>query len=246
MVRWTRFVLRHRRWVVGFWIAVLASGGFASSKISPLLSNSFNVPGTDSERARIILERNFGNRPDGTFTVIFQVANAGDQVLVARLQTLTNRAAHTVPTGTPTTLVTSGRHLVYGYIESRLDLAQAKRATAPLVSAVGSPAGVEHAYVSGAGPIQHDLDPIFSADLKRGEGIAIPIALLVLFAVFGLSVAVTMPFIFAACTITGATGIMYRVANVASTPTYVTNLIQANQVTVFQRPSGPDQVDSGR
>jgi len=226
MVRWTRFVLRHRRWVVGFWIAVLASGGFASSKISPLLSNSFNVPGTDSERARIILERNFGNRPDGTFTVIFQVANAGDQVLVARLQTLTNRAAHTVPTGTPTTLVTSGRHLVYGYIESRLDLAQAKRATAPLVSAVGSPAGVEHAYVSGAGPIQHDLDPIFSADLKRGEGIAIPIALLVLFAVFGLSVAVTMPFIFAACTITGATGIMYGVANVASTPTYVTNLIQ--------------------
>ena len=219
-------MLRHRRWVVGFWIAVLASGGFASSKISPLLSNSFNVPGTDSERARIILERNFGNRPDGTFTVIFQVANAGDQVLVARLQTLTNRAAHTVPTGTPTTLVTSGRHLVYGYIESRLDLAQAKRATAPLVSAVGSPAGVEHAYVSGAGPIQHDLDPIFSADLKRGEGIAIPIALLVLFAVFGLSVAVTMPFIFAACTITGATGIMYGVANVASTPTYVTNLIQ--------------------
>src|SRR6202042_3688895 len=45
-------------------------------------------------------------------------------------------------------------------------------------------------------------------------------------AVFGFSVAVTMPFIFAACTITGALGIMYWVARLTATPTYVTNLIE--------------------
>ena len=70
-------------------------------------------------------------------------------------------------------------------------------------------------YVTGAAPIQHDLDPIFSEDLKKGESIALPIALLVLLAVFGLSVAVTMPFIFAACTITGTLGIVYGVAHLA-------------------------------
>ena len=57
--------------------------------------------------------------------------------------------------------------------------------------------------MTGAGPIQHDLDPIFNEDLKKGESIALPIALLVLLAVFGLSCAVTIPFIFAACTIIG-------------------------------------------
>ena len=35
-----------------------------------------------------------------------------------------------------------------------------------------------------------------------------------------------MPFIFAACTITGALGVMYWVARLTATPTYVTNLIE--------------------
>src|SRR5204863_6434274 len=74
--------------------------------------------------------------------------------------------------------------------------------------------------------IQHDLDPIFNRDLTKGESIALPIALLVLLAVFGLSLAVTMPFLFAASTISGTLGIMYVVANYVTTPTYVTNLVQ--------------------
>ena len=56
------------------------------------------------------------------------------------------------------------------------------------------PSGVD-AYVSGQAAIQHDLDPIFSRDLKKGESIAIPIALAVLLAVFGLSFAATIPFL---------------------------------------------------
>ena len=53
-----------------------------------------------------------------------------------------------------------------------------------------------------------------------------PIALLVLLAVFGLSWAVTIPLIFAACTITGTLGIVYGVASIWATPTYATNLVQ--------------------
>src|SRR6185437_10132458 len=53
-----------------------------------------------------------------------------------------------------------------------------------------------------------------------------PIALAILFAVFGLSLAVTIPFVFAACTIMGSLGVLYGIAHLASTPTYTTNLIQ--------------------
>src|SRR5581483_1503600 len=107
-----------------------------------------------------------------------------------------------------------------------LDLARAKKPTDALLAVARSLGPPGTAYVTGAGPIQRDLDPIFSQDLRKGESIAVPIALLVLIAVFGISVAVTMPFIFAACTITGATGIMYGVAHLSATPTYVTNLIE--------------------
>ena len=220
-------MLRHRRIVIGAWAVVFVVGGVLATRLSPLLSNQFSVPGTDSERARTLLAQRFGEVPEGAFTIVFQVPDANDPRVVRRLQDVLDRAAAVVPGGGRSTpLSAAGAEVVYGYIDSRLDLAQAKNATPAVVRAIGLPAGVTHAYVTGAGPIQHDLDPIFSEDLKRGESIALPIALLVLLAVFGLSVAVTMPFIFAACTITAALGVMYGVAHLASTPTYVTNLIQ--------------------
>jgi RND superfamily putative drug exporter len=223
---WTRFVLRHRRAVLAFWAAVVVAGGFASTKLPPLLSNSFTVPGTASEQARDILQQHFGDRPDGTFTIVFQVPDSRLPAMRARLQHAVDRTARAVPGARPTALLTAGRHVAYAAIVSTLDLAQAKRATASVRAALVVPPGVAHAYVTGAGPTQHDLDPIFSHDLTKGESIALPVALAVLVAVFGFSIAVTMPFLFAACTITGALGVMYWVARLTATPTYVTNLIE--------------------
>jgi RND superfamily putative drug exporter len=216
-------VLRHRRVVIAFWVVVVALGGLATTKIAPYLSNTFTVPGTDSEHARVIVQRQFGQRPDGTFTMVFRVDRATPAV-VSRAQRALDAGAREVNGGTAGRVRAVG-HVVFGAITSELDLAQAKKPTDRLLRTARA-LGPGTAYVTGAGPIQRDLDPIFSQDLKKGEGIAVPIALVVLLAVFGLSVAVTMPFIFAACTITGATGVMYWVAQLSDTPTYVTNLIQ--------------------
>jgi RND superfamily putative drug exporter len=121
----------------------------------------------------------------------------------------------------------AGNIVVYGDLDSRLNVAQAKGYTDAVLRALGRPLGVERAYVTGTPAIQHDLDPVFSSDLRRGElEIALPIALVVLLGVFGLSLAVTIPLVFAACTITGALGIVYGVAHLAATPTYATNLVE--------------------
>lgn len=206
---------------------MLTLGGFANSKLAPLLSNTFAVPGTDSDKVRSVLEQNFGDRPDGSFTVIFEVRDSRDPTLLHRLQAATAAAATVVPSGHATALNVASRHIVFGDIVSTLNVAQAKSHTEPLLRALGHPAGSTHTYLTGAGPIQHELDPIFNHDLKRGEfEIAIPIALLVLLAVFGLSFSVTIPLLFAACTIMGTLGIVYGVAHLAATPTYTTNLVQ--------------------
>ncbi len=236
MAGWTRFVLRHRRSFLALWIAVLLAGGFASSRLSALLSNTFAVPGTGSEHVRQVLQTHFGDRTDGVFTVVFElpkgsVAGLGASPLRQRLTAAVKHAAATLPGGKPApfnaAVTPAGTAVVYGDVVSTLNIAQAKGYTDRVLHALGRPAGVERVYVTGAAAIQHDLDPVFNADLRHGElMIALPIALLVLLAVFGISWAVTIPLVFAACTIEGTLGIVYGVAHLAATPTYATNLVQ--------------------
>jgi uncharacterized membrane protein YdfJ with MMPL/SSD domain len=218
-------MVRYRWLVVAIWLVVLLSGGFASTKLSRLLANSFTVPGTDSERVRTVLASDFGDRSDGSFTVVFRVPSSRDPRLRATLQQRVDRAAHVVPTGRGTALRQGGPHLLYGDVVSTLKLSDAKGYADDLLDAIGQPPHT-HAYVTGAAAIQAGLDPIFDQDLKRGESIALPIALLVLLAVFGLSAAVTIPFLFAGSTIMGTLGIVYLVAHEMTMATYVTNLVQ--------------------
>ena len=225
MTRLTRGVVRFRWVVLGVWLVVLLAGGYSSSRLSALLSNTFTVPGTDSERARTILQKNFGDRSDGEFLVVFKVPSSSDIAARARLQGALGDAAKLVPGATSTPLTPAGSHLLYGSILSQLTIAKAKGYTGPLVSQLRQTPGAT-VYVTGQAAIQHDLDPIFSKDLKKGESIALPIALIVLLAVFGISFAVLIPFIFAACTIMGTLGLVYIAAQHLSMATYVTNLVQ--------------------
>ena len=219
-------MLRHRWLVVGAWLVVLLAGGYSNSKLSALLSNTFTMPGTDSERARTILKNHYGDRSDGSFTVVFRVRNSADPALRMRLQSALERAAKQVPTGRPRPLAPGGQHVLYGDIVSTLNIADAKGYTDDILRALPRGNGVTP-YVTGQAAIQHDLDPIFNEDLKKGELlIAVPIALLILLVVFGLSAAVTIPLLFAACTIMGTLGAVYVFAHYVTMATYVTNLVQ--------------------
>jgi uncharacterized membrane protein YdfJ with MMPL/SSD domain len=223
---WTRLILRHRWLVVAVWLVVLLAGGYANGKLSALLSNTFTMPGTDSERARTILKDHYGDRSDGAFTVVFRVPSSGDQPLRQRLQVALARAAKKVPTGHPRPLVPGGPHLLYGDIVSTLSIADAKNYTDDLLRVLPRGHGVTP-FVTGQAAIQHDLDPIFNEDLRKGElFIAVPIALLILLVVFGLSWAVTIPLLFAASTIMGTLGAVYVFAHYVTMATYVTNLVQ--------------------
>ena len=184
----------------------------ASSQLSPLLSNTFTVPGTDSERVRDVLEQHFGDRPDGSFTVVFRVPDARDPALVARLQRVVDRAARGRADAAGRRRCTSpSRHVVFGDVVSTLDLADAKGDTDDAARARSGSRRASSAPTSRApAPIQHDLDPIFAEDLKKGEcDRAADRARSSCSLVFGLSLAVTIPFIFAACTIMGTLGIVY-------------------------------------
>ncbi|MGZ4334399.1 MAG: MMPL family transporter, partial [Gaiellaceae bacterium] len=220
--RWTRLVLRHRVPVLGTWVVILVLGALASSRLAPLLSNSFDVPGSDSERARQLLARDFGERPDGTFTIVFRVRHPSDRALRALLGRRVVAAAAAVP-GAHVGALTTGGGIVFMDVATADDLQHAKAHTGALRARLG---GSPHAYVTGQPAIQHDLDPIFAADLHRGEAIAVPLTLLVLVFVFGVSLAVLVPFVFAACTIAASFVVVYLVAHELSMVAYVRNLVE--------------------
>ncbi|MGZ8695535.1 MAG: MMPL family transporter, partial [Gaiellaceae bacterium] len=222
--RWTAAVLRFRALVLLIWLGVLLAGVWAAPRLPPLLSDSFAVPGTESERARTILGRNFGERPDGAFVVVFDVVRTSDRAERKRVQRRLRLAARAVPTGHAGTL-RAGGGILYGNVETTLDLQHAKRHTEAVRRALQAPGGAP-AYVTGQPAIQSDLDRVFSADLRRGQAIALPVALLALLAVFGLSLVVAIPFVFAACTIAGTLGVVWMLAHVLSMVTYVTNLVE--------------------
>jgi uncharacterized membrane protein YdfJ with MMPL/SSD domain len=216
LARLARFVVRHRAPVLAAWAVVLVAGVVASAHLTPLLSNSFDVPGTGSERARTLLSRHFGERPDGTFTV---VAAASPHAAFRRRVVA---AASAVPHARVGTVRAAGG-IVFVDVATPFDLQHAKRWTDTIRRGL---AGTPRAYVTGQPAIQRDLDPVFAADLRRGEAIAVPLTLVVLLLLFGWSTAVLVPFAFAACSIAASLGALYLVAREVSMVAYVRNLVE--------------------
>ena len=226
LARTTRYALRFRWSVLAVWLVLLIAGGVASTRLSPLLSNTFGVPGTDSARAATILQRNFGDRGDGEYLLVFATPRPLDAPLRAQLQSTIDRAALRVPSARAGLVQAAGPHVLYDSVVSQLGLARAATFTPRLLGALHPPRGV-HAYVTGQAAIQHDLDPIFHSDLRHGEfAIAIPAALVVLLLVLGLSAIVTLPLLFAGATIAATLGLVFAVAHVIVMATYVTNLVE--------------------
>ena len=220
---WTRVVLRFRLAFLALWLLILVFGSWSATQLPRLLSNSFAVPGTDSDRAQTILIRHFGERAEGSFTVVVKTSQPSDPTTRAMLRRRVERAAKLVPTARVGPVLAGGG-IAYATVDTTLDLTRAKRYTKVLRRSLAAERGPP-AIVTGQPAIQHDLDPVFSSDLRDGEKIAVPLALLILLAVFGISLLVAVPFAFAACTITGTLAIVYALAHELSIVTYVTNLV---------------------
>jgi uncharacterized membrane protein YdfJ with MMPL/SSD domain len=126
VARWTHFVLRHRKSILAAWILVFLIGGFASSKLSAILSNTFSVPGTASEQVRHDLQVHYGDRSDGSFTIVFELPK-GPAAAVPKVRSelagAVARAAQALPGGKPAQFnvatTAGGTSIVYGDITRR-------------------------------------------------------------------------------------------------------------------------------
>ena len=206
-------------WLIAAVLSLAAVSGVFGTKLNDLLSNRFDLPGTESDHARTLLVDHFGQRDDSGFTIVF----SGDIAPAAQAAAL-KRAASVIPDARVGTLQPAGAGLSFAKIDTRLEPQPAALRVERMRSAIGTVSG-GRVYVSGQTAINHDLQPVFDADLRRGEEIAIPIAVVVLLIVFGTLTAMLVPLLMAAGTVPVTLGLLWIVAHELNMAIYVTNLV---------------------
>jgi uncharacterized membrane protein YdfJ with MMPL/SSD domain len=222
MVRWTGFVIAHRKRIVAVWLLLFVLGGWAAAGLGDLLTNRFSVPGAESERGLELLKDRMGERSDGAFTLVATgVDSAADRAAFAAAA---QRAAGSVRGGKAKPLQVAGSRVVYAQISTPLENQDAAKLTPELRRAIGDVPGVR-TYLSGYPAINHDTQDIFNEDLARGESIAVPVALLVLAFMFGTLGGIAVPIAFAAVTIPTTLGLVWIAAHVMEMAIYVTNIV---------------------
>ena len=224
MARWARTMIRFRWAVLALWVIAFLAAGMASSGLSNLLTNRFVLPGAESEKAATILKNNFGQKPEGSFSLVVKTPTGRASALVPEVRSAGRRAAAQLPTGKLANVRAASSDVVTATIVSQLQTADAKIHTDQMRKAAGSIPGSE-VYLTGQAAIEHDLDPIQNHDLLVGElFIAIPIAMLILIWVFG-SLAFLLPFMLAAAAIPVTLGFVWIFAHFMTLSTYLQNMV---------------------
>jgi RND superfamily putative drug exporter len=202
-------------------VAVL--GALAAAGLPSLLTTSLTVPGTSSAAANAILVKNFHENIEGTFTVVVPRATNSERSL-GTIETELKAAMLAVPTATITQEhVVEG--VLYANVDTTLDLGQAAKQTPVLRHELK----IEHlagALVTGPPALQSDITPILAGDLRRGELLALALALVLLVAVLGLCGALVIPYLVAGATTAGTLAIVYLLAQRFTMVLYVPNVIE--------------------
>src|ERR1700751_1414529 len=156
MVGWTRVVVAHRRAVLALWLALALLGGAATANVGKLLTNRFSVPGSESERGLEILRDRFGERGDGTFTLVVRSGTANVDLRGA--QAAAQRAAAAIPGGKAGPPRVAAPGVAYVQINDPLQAADAKNYTEKMRRAIGAVPGAQ-TYLTGFPALSHEEQP---------------------------------------------------------------------------------------
>ena len=221
--RWTRAVVRYRAAVIAGWLVVVVLGLASATGLNNLLSTSLAVPGTDSARADQILSAHFGQNVEGTFTVVLSFKSATAAQLDG-LESKISAAAHAVPSGhVIEKKAVAG--VLYENVATSLDLVRASAQT-PVLRAALVRQGLKAALVTGPPALNYDLSPVLRSDLRTGELVALLLALALLVSVLGACWAVSVPFLVAGATVSGAIAVAFVLAHHFLMVLYIPNVIE--------------------
>ena len=228
-----RFDYRFRRWLPILGLAlVIGLNVWATVSGGTLIQGGWVVPGSEEQRAADVLTDRFGptettmllifNDPDGDAaspafqaTVHGSLADIANDPEVDRVVTYADAPAPA--------LLSEDRASTLAIVYLNKDVESAVEDSARLADAVNAPAGVE-VQVTGVPQLYHEFNQKIEQDLVMAETISLPIALLILLAVFGTLVAAGLPLLIAALAMPTVFAVIGLLASVMEMSIFVNNL----------------------
>jgi RND superfamily putative drug exporter len=234
--RLARSSARHPWVAVGFWVVLIASAVASTGQMK--FEETWEVQGSESARAQHLYEEMYGEVPPQETVVVFSVgANVDDPryrtyvgELVARLRAVPEVESVTsyYETGA-VQLVSADRLTTILPVILRGDIQDAPGNVRPMLKALDE---MERdgfkAMTAGDGSIMRDWNHTAKEDLKRGEMIGLPAALIVLVFVFGAGVAAGVPVVLGLLgilTAVGATALISKMFGISSTVINIITMI---------------------
>ena len=237
--RIARTCARYRWYVIGAWLALVVVAGSLAFDIGDVLTTDDTVASNaESVQAGALLEERLrGTEPPQEFVVvratIGTVDDASFESLTAELLSHIRMLEGTVLGATSyyetrhEGLVSADRRTTLIPVTLTGQVGEAEDTAGPLVSLVEefeTPTGFE-ALVAGQGSIGRTFTEASERDLRRGEGIGVPIALHILVAVFGAAVAAGIPLVVALVAVVTALGVAFVVGQGFELSFFVVNMI---------------------
>ena len=228
-----RFNYRFRRWLPAVGLAVVVGVNiWASVGGGTLIQGGWVIAGSEEQQAAKLLADRFGEQAT-TMLVVYRdpagdAASASFQTTVRQslAQVAADPAVDRVQTyaDAPVDMLLSNdgtMTLAVIYLDKAVESAvdDASR----LAGEVGAPSGVQ-TWVTGVPQIYHEFNQKIEEDLVRAELVSLPIALLILLAVFGTVVAALLPMAIAAMALVTAFAVIGLLAGVTDMSIFVNNL----------------------
>ena len=230
---WGAFVCRHR-WAVLALSGLLTAGGLASLLRGGTLTTG-SIEGIEADRTQALVEKALGLPGDASFTLVFHSADftvsdprfaAAVRAALAPLQGDPRVAGIANPFELPPLIarriVSSDRHRLVALVVLKGTLLSAARAY-PELRAKVRPAPLE-VVATGRIPFLHDLDLTLEHDLLLAEVVSLPLALLVLLAVFGSVVAAAIPIVIGSLAVLCGIGGVLLLSHVTDMAQYTVNI----------------------
>lgn len=223
LVRCAQLSIKAQRLVIAIWILLTIAGTFGALNLDRHLTTSLEIPGSASAAASQVLNKEFAENTEGTFTVMYKYGQAS-QDQIAGLKNALAAAVSVIPES-QITQEKAFAGTLYANIGTPYDLNAASAYTQLLRDSLAKNS-LQGALVTGPPAIKFDIAPILATDLHRGQLIALLLALVLLILAFGFSWAVLIPILFALATIATSLGVIYLLAQQFLMVLYVPNIVE--------------------
>ncbi|MEP6807223.1 MAG: MMPL family transporter [Chloroflexota bacterium] len=228
-----RFDFRFRRWlpIIGL-IIVIGTNVWAARAGGTLIQGGWVIDGSEEQRAASLISERFGTEAT-TMLVVYQdpAGDAASPAFQATVDASLSRVAadtavdkvQTYAQTGATALLSNDGTMTMAVVYMRQGVESAVNDSGRLADEVAHPDGVT-IWITGIAQVYHEFNAKIESDLFTAEAISLPIALLILLAVFGTLVGAALPLIVAGLAMPTAFAVINLLAGVTAMSIFVTNI----------------------